>query len=510
MSHTRRTILLTAMVASWSLVLSACTTHVAGLTPHATESLPAAVRLQSRVLPESSQRQLRFVFPQENVKDNDVDVSVQPRVKIKQGAGVIIDIPEYEKWQSEQKKRAKSSSPASAPDEDSKRLALKIKKEESTGGNFGLAQQEFERALIAKGLNVLDRKKFEAKLRDSRDSVNNRIDDRLQAKSYREGYDEAKRKIKIAFDAGEFSQDELRKKMAELESEFLIGSQGGRNRNEDEMSDTAEVIRAALLGDKDEVKPDYLLQMRLTFPETFPRPLVLKDRPEYAAFLAKNPEFTGLGLYDPTKDSFDATQSTPRFPIRIQTPWYYVESEAKLIDIKTGSVLWIGSIRTQSNNIEEFQLAYTITRQLDREWADSVSSGIDTYNNKLDQLDQEARRAETRLNSVLAQYRDEKSMSSDQAQAYVAYRKYEVDAAEQAYAQASQELRKFQTTLPGAMTETPQFRFTVSPLLITPDMRITADMPPEAQQQRNEEIMNHKRKLLRKAAQSLINTLPVN
>ena len=263
--------------------------------------------------------------------------------------------------------------------------------------------------------------------------------------------------------------------MTKIESEFALGSEGGAGRDKDEMSDTAEVLRAALLGDKDEVKPDYLLQMRLTIPTTFPRPLSLKDRPELAAFFKANPDFSDIQQYDPSVKGSEAKVHSA-FPIRIQTPWHYAESESKLIDIKTGSVLWIGSIRSQSYHIEKFTIAYAITRVIDKAWGDNVTKAVSEHNAELDRLEKEARKAEVKLKATYQRFQNTVQLDSEQVAGYEALRQREINEAQRAYSAACNALTNHQSAPPAKATERPRFLYVVSDPLITPDLRVTLEM----------------------------------
>ncbi len=157
----------------------------------------------------------------------------------------------------------------------------------NTSGYFNYTEQQIEKALMKLGYRVIDRSKFEAKLREQR-----RIATSMHASGVvRERVDRA------AFD---------------------------------QLRDISELVRAAQDGD---IRSDYILQVnKVEIGKTYEEEN-LSINPEVEAFRDKYPAIAHeiLKVY--------------RFPE------YSAKFNAKLIDVESGRIVWIGSHEVTSRNV---------------------------------------------------------------------------------------------------------------------------------------------------------------
>lgn len=193
-------------------------------------------------------------------------------------------------------------------------------------GYFNIAEQQIEKELLRAGFQVKDRSKFEAILRDLRDqsacTINNWRDCREidpQASKILEQLEEQMKK-------GDISVADYSKRVKEVQAEFKVGSAGSsREAGAQELTDISEVIRAASASD---IQADYILQINEFVTDDIKTENInLMQVDEVRAFMAKHP---------PLRAAIDERQ------------WFQCETlvaalNAKLINVKTGDVVWIGN-----------------------------------------------------------------------------------------------------------------------------------------------------------------------
>lgn len=154
-----------------------------------------------------------------------------------------------------------------------------------TDGYYNEAEQAIEKALLRIGFNVLDRSKFEAKLRDLRDKANERpwwyhdwTEDLLESGEY----DVLKEQYKKQLESGTITPKQYVEIINEVDKQSQRGLPG-KKREEDEMNDIAEVIRASQTGAD---QADYLLQISdVTVADAGDRHVKIKDNEEVQTFV---------------------------------------------------------------------------------------------------------------------------------------------------------------------------------------------------------------------------------
>lgn len=237
-----------------------------------------------------------------------------------------------------------------------------------TDGYYNEAEQAIEAALLRKGFNVLDRSKFEAKLRDLRDRANSaksswysNYDKLLENKEY----DIIKQMLADDFKKGTITQKEYIDRIGEMDKLSQVGLPGEK-RTEDELVDIAEVIRAAQTG---EDQADYLLQInKVAISDAGDRQISFQELPEVKEFMTNN---SGL--------RFGALPSA--LPPNIASKWLRVEFNAKLIGVQTGSIVWLGSYQLESWAAEPIKIIFDVQRLVDN--GEKINRAIRSYNNTL-------------------------------------------------------------------------------------------------------------------------------
>lgn len=192
----------------------------------------------------------------------------------------------------------------------------------ATRNYFNFAEQAIEKQLLLNGFVVKDRSKFEAILRDLRSQD--------LGNPYGSNVDPAIRPLledlEEQLDKGEITDKEYAFEVRELRNRFQLFQQSGP-RSENELADTSEVIRAA---GASEIKADYILQ--ISGFET-------QSLREESIYLLANPEFRAfLDRYEEAERKFRSEQMA-YFPCDV----LQASLDAKLIDVATGNVVWIGN-----------------------------------------------------------------------------------------------------------------------------------------------------------------------
>jgi len=194
-----------------------------------------------------------------------------------------------------------------------------------TDGYFNLLEQYVERGLMMAGLKVKDRSKFEAKLRGIRSRFN-------QKTGSNELYSVVLSNLKSDLQESKIDRDQYAEQ-AQVFRDRLVSLAPSKSARE--LTDITELIRAAQDG---EVKADYILQVNdLSIASFSGKSLQLEKFPEVRSFLLKNP---GLNLG--VQNGRNEIAST------LRPSWAQARFNAKLINVKTGVIDWIGDLSIDS------------------------------------------------------------------------------------------------------------------------------------------------------------------
>lgn len=192
---------------------------------------------------------------------------------------------------------------------------------------FNDAEQQIEKVLITNGFRVLSRSKFEAKLRTLRDEA------RCNLAHYHCLYSQVSEDMRPILDelTKKFERQQIdtatyADEMKKFREKFQTSSAGKKRADGDkELTDISEVIRAAEAGD---VQANYILQINKF--DTDQRMLIKADLNHVAKvrdFLRSNPE---------VKADFDRHYQVACAAVGASL-------NAKLVDVKTGEIVWIGN-----------------------------------------------------------------------------------------------------------------------------------------------------------------------
>jgi len=348
---------------------------------------------------------------------------------------------------------------------------------------FSEAEQAIERALLSKSFNVLDRSKFEAKLRDLRDKTKPWYWDSWTEKLLESGeYEAVKDEYKTQFEEGTISAQQFTEVITEINKQCQADL-ANKERNQNEMNDIAEVVRAAQSG---EDKADYLLQINeITVSKVKDQKLNLKHLPEVKKFLKDN---IGLVL----------GKEQHMLPTYIPSTWLRASFNAKLIEIKTGSIVWIGSYEVESQNIEQLQISFDIHKYVNN--GQKVNEEIDRYNEKLKQLNTKLIGIQKELNSSYEQASvKRKFVNSDEMNKYKNNLVIKINNLENNYYKGVKKLKNLINTPPKTTKTKWEYQYDIAAPIYTPNL-IDKNVGEQ-------DLIRHKRKLIKLVTKDLINTI---
>lgn len=228
----------------------------------------------------------------------------------------------------------------------------------STAEYFNKAEQQIEKSLLGKNFMVMDRSKFEAELRDRREESRGNNDSEAKKAEIRN--------IEELRDSKQITRDQYVEKLQDIESKYDIISQSNtREVGDNELVDISELIRAAQEGKN---QADYILQVNsFDIGPISDRQLALSEQSQINNLALEHPQ-----LIDAMYDAGYAV---------ITQPGYFGYLNAKLIDVQTGAIVWVGEHRVQSENVTNIDIQLTMSREVSNE--KEVSDAISSHNKSL-------------------------------------------------------------------------------------------------------------------------------
>jgi hypothetical protein len=243
---------------------------------------------------------------------------------VKFGSSVVINVP--------------SSLFEERSDEEDNRQEFKTK------DFFNAAEQEIEKVFIHSGFRVLSRAKFEAKLRDLRDE--SRCDTNRWECLRSQVSPEAQAildELKSKFDHKEISAADYAEQIKQFKDKLQTSSAGKSRKGDDkELTDISEVIRAAQSGD---TRADYILQINKF--DTKKEIQFTKDIRQIAEIREFSRKYPGI--------ENQLQNSTYN---QLSCKVLGAELNAKLINVKSGEIIWIGSYELNefSSGVNQLQI----------------------------------------------------------------------------------------------------------------------------------------------------------
>lgn len=350
-------------------------------------------------------------------------------------------------------------------------------------GFYNQAEQEIEKALLRIGLQAVDRAKFEAKLRELRDSIRNDRDNT-----------DALRELKTQYEKGSISDNEYMQEVARI-SQSANTAGVRRARGESEIVDISELIRAAQSGD---IRADYILQVNnFVIKQSYDRMLDIQGRPEMSEFLGRNP-----GL------RFGQSSST-ELPSNISTPWFIASCNAKLIEVATGNIVWIGEHKIESTDVTKdgFTISFDIGQRVTN--ATAINGEIVDYNSELQELYQTASSRSDELSAIYAQGTSpQKFESKEDLLAWEESMKSKADKALSSLISAVRAYQQFSQRLPDATRTDWEYIYTVNEPRIEPNLAALVKSASDDIQSR-ERLEKHTRDLARLVNNQLISSIKI-
>lgn len=353
-----------------------------------------------------------------------------------------------------------------------------------TDGYFNVLEQYIERGLILVGFNVKDRSKFEAKLRDLRDSGD-------VIRSSDSSYSIALSDLKKKLDAGKLTSEEFVEQSKQLRDKLLDPYKGSYNR--EEMTDISEVIRAAQDGD---VMADYVLQVNEGAVEHYSgEPLQLGVRPEVQKVIRENPRLR-----------IGSAGENNTIPATLEQPWAQARFNAKLIDVKTGIIDWTGEYSIDSLAVlnDGVQIIIGIRKRPSN--AKSIIGGIESYNNQLRSAYQKVIDEKRKLDS--AYYEAMRSVTYEGSRMYgeniQVRRRREVEQAENLYLHQLSEYKRIAQYQPPEMKMDWIYDYDVDDPVVIPDL----SQPQTKEEERRKD--EHVKDLGAKVTYDLLSTIKMS
>jgi len=359
-----------------------------------------------------------------------------------------------------------------------------------TVGYYNEAEQAIEVALLRKGFNVLDRSKFEAKLRNMRDRANNSnywwssYNSLIEKKDYQVCKDILANQVKD----GIITQTEYLKRLAEIDQNSQLGW-GGSKRSEDEMNDIAEVIRVAETGN---TQASYILQINsVSVSEAGHRPVEIRNKPEVVSFLEANP-------------GIQFGKENNMIPFTVDARGLQVMFSAKLIDINTGSIVWLGTHEIESWVAEDIKIVFDIQRSVNN--GEEVNNGIRKHNTAIRSKSDEISKLTKELKEAyeLAMVKQKFDSKSDVSR-HKNELQQKIKNLEVAIDTKQKELARLVDYKPAELDREWTYAYVVSKPTILPDLLADGEKSIEGQQT----LLKHRRELIKVVTQQLIDTITI-
>ncbi len=450
----------------------------------ALKPLPKIEYVDERNTPDRERKELVASLAKESIPSED-DYFNNPGAKKNKNGGlptVIIAVPEeVEVSRGQSKKKGKDFN-----DQND------LNKVFRTSGYYNEAEQAIERALLRIGFNVLDRSKFEAKLRDLRDRALDRpwywedwTEDLLESGEY----DIVKEQYKKQLQEGKINPQQYTEIINEVDKQSQRGLPGSK-REEDEMNDIAEVIRAAQTGAD---QADYLLQINeVSVADAGDRSIGIKDLEEVQEFMNGN---EGLKF-----------GSLPKaLPSSVSSKWLRAEFNAKLIEIKSGSIVWLGSHELESWSAEDIELSFDIQKFISNE--EEINGSIAKHNAEIKKLNSKLETVGSELTDLYKEASTKKKMGSKTELAtYKASLIAEIDKLEAKYDADLERLNDKLDNPPLSSRNAWEYEYDISNPIINPDLLNEGRNSIQGEQK----LLKHRKELIKTVTQDLIKTIVIN
>ncbi len=439
------------------------------------ETKPDFKTLASRTPPEPSIETIEIIIQDQSLPQKD-DYVNNPGALLKENGSspsVIISIPE---------EIAHAQNTIKFDDEE----LTEVFKPSSYSEDV---QYAIESALLRQGFNVLDRSQFEAKIRDIRKSKNTQYwwtnyENLLE----NENYDAVKTLLEEKLKSGKLAQDDYIKRIAEVDEISIIGL-AKKKRKEYEKTDISDVINAAQTGID---KADYVLQINdISIINAGNKFIDLQNKNEIKDLLNRNP---GLKLGN----------GKNCVPMKVKSQWLQAEFNAKLIDVNTGSIVWLGYHELESWAAEPIRIVFEVQKKVIN--ADQVNLAINNYN---DNLNTTASDLSSSANALLDTYRESivphKFKKNDELFKYTQELTSKLETLETDYNNKKVDFDSALKNIPSVVNNDWEYEYVVSDVNIVPNLLVESDDNIN----REFRLLRHRKQLIKKVTQELLETIKV-
>jgi len=240
---------------------------------------------------------------------------------------------------------------------------------------------------------------------------------------------------------------------------------------------------------------DYLFQVeRFTVSPAEDRSLRIGNRPETRAHVEANP---GLSV----------GAQAGEIPSDVPARWYRVDLSARLLDVGTGSIVWLGSHDLESPDAESDGLEVQIATERIVVGVGRINAALAVWNDSSTALAAAATAVRVEVRDVYQEGSASREFDSDEAA--LAWQRQTVAEAgrlERRYRDLVEALSDLAAAPPSEYEERWEFRYLVGEPIIDPDL--TPDASGAAG--RTPLIQAHLERLVRAVATSLVNTIVID
>jgi len=348
-----------------------------------------------------------------------------------------------------------------------------------TEGYINKSEPNVEKELMRFGFSVLDRSKFEAKLRTVRDSVNNKN------WKYDESdlYTEKLKYLKQQFEKGKISDKNYWNQLSSMERETKRRTKGQK-----EIIDMSELIRAA---QSEGVQADYILQLnKIEEYSGFPVNIPIKGQTKVEEYLKNNPYLE----YGTQRNNI---------PFKFTIKAFQVTFSAKLINVQSGKVVWTGMHELNSLNVEKIIVNFNIIKEDIS--THLINKEINILNNRVSQIEKSALNNQYKLNKLYKIASKKREYEDEDIQIYKEKElKDTISRLEKLLMNDNKKLDELNMLKHNINNKT-NYSYKISDLLIKPDLKVGKNL----NRFERKTIEKHRQKLLNMTIRSLLNTIKI-
>lgn len=498
---------ITTILSTSMLLFAGCSVQMTRIDITIPQEIPQTTPLADRKDPPSEVTQaLVIVIPKKPSIPEEGSCVLKKAEKIPGDASVVISRPKGDTSDLaamlEQQLRA-----GKIDFEKFKKEKEQLERSEVKGGfsadqRANISERQLEKALLEHGFTVVDRTKLEAQLRDL--ALATQKDSWSQDPTYLAVVKEADNLLSTKV----IDTEEHKRRVAAAKSEAAAK---GSERKEEKVWDIAELIRAAQ--GKGNISCDYLFQIDRFDVVSGGKggffDLNIPGIKEQIERQLSAPCFRQMERKPWVKSdiAFSAV-STGFLPTQIPMVWYEAPCSAKLINMSTGDVVWVGQYSASS--MESTEITVSCTVKATPANRDAILTGIRRYNESLETARRSCEvtyaalcEAQTAANTGTLIFSDQYSADTARGQ-----RQRRISNAQQAYDTSLQNLNACIASKPTNTGDPWTFTYEVKGWSMDPDLRVFVEGEDESLSlARKNRLEKHFQQITRVVCRSLLGTI---